>query len=239
MSWNADIVGKAIYYQLRNLCEGRIYPVIAPENCPFPFMVYQIISTVPNHTKDSTSLVDTMRVQVAILDKTYGSVCELSSQVRDQIDFITGTYAGVNIDGLRFAGALDMPYNISGIFHKNQDYMIRVKNAIEDNNMDNIQKYDGKTSDFAATDVIPAGYAVEMVVFENTTNKNAQLSCGTTAAGNNVFSGEIINKGLSTISVNKTFSMSGFTSLYFNHTQDGDTWNNITANIFVIIRKIK
>jgi hypothetical protein len=238
MSWGRNILGKFVYYELSNLCSGRVYPVMAPQNPILPHISYTVVSTVPNATKDSRSTRDKVRLQISIFDKTKDSVNTIASQVRDQLDMTYGFIAGIQIDQCRFDDDIDLYDKDLRIHYTVQDYLVGISNGIDSGPGPLIQTEAGKTDDFTSTYQVPPGYTLAYVLFENTVNKPAQLSCGSTAGGNDVFSSEPIKEnGMSTIRT--AFTATDFTSLYFNHTQEGDTWNGITANIYIVLLKIK
>lgn len=238
MSWGRNILGKFIYYQLNNLCSGRVYPVVAPQLQSFPLIVYTIISTVPDNTKDSRSVADKCRVEVAIYDKTYDSVNLIGDQVREQLDKTSGYIAGVQINQCRFDDDVDLFESNLRIHHKVQDYLVRIDNDIDSGPENSIQTEFNKSADFTSSNVLAPGYTIQLIVIENLSLTPGQLSCGTTSGANNVFSSEPIKEnGLTTIPVNKTFSLTDFTSLYFNAGQSGDTW--VTINAYIVLLKIK
>jgi len=241
MTWHTNIIGRAVYYQLRNLCIGQVYPVVVAQDPTFPCIAYNVVSITPDHTKDSRSVADKVRVQVDIFDKTFDNCNVIASLVRDQLDFISGTIAGVPIDTSRYDGEQHLYENEIRIHHIAQDYIIRIPNDSTPSNMQSIETITGVTGDNVGTDIIPPGYAISMIIFENTTAFTAQLSAGTSAGASNIFQSEAIDKsGLTTITPkNKTFSLTAFTSIYFNHASESDTWNGATMNIYILLTKVK
>lgn len=93
------------------------------------------------------------------------------------------------------------------------------------------------TDDFNV--IIPLGYLVEFVVFENLTANTAQISCGTSATSFECFQSEAIGTNITTVLVNSGFSMTVGTVIYFHHTGTGDSWNSVTANLHICLRKIE
>ena len=240
MTWSANIVGRAIYYQLRNLCSGRIYPVVASQGAEFPYVVYQTITNTPDYTKDSGSVADKLRIQVDIFAKTYDEANVTASLVRDQLDFKAGTIAGVPVDTIRFEDEQNMYENEVRIHRVSQDYFARIPNDSTPRGEVQIETITSVSDDYTALSVIPPGYMVQTIIFDNATSTTAQLSAGTSVGGNNVFLSEAVNaSGLTTIAVNKTFSLTAFTSIFFNHSGDGDTWAGATLTIYILLTKIK
>jgi hypothetical protein len=93
------------------------------------------------------------------------------------------------------------------------------------------------TDDFNV--IIPLGYLVEFVVFENLTANTAQISCGSSATTFECFQSEAMGTNLNAVVVNKGFSMTVGTVIYFHHAGTGDSWNSVTANVHICLRKIE
>jgi len=94
-------------------------------------------------------------------------------------------------------------------------------------------------ADYIWAGVIPAGYMLETLLFDETTGHSPILTCGTTAGGSDIFTSETLQSGAFTsISVNKIYSKSTAKSIYFHTSVVGDTWNNAGLNIYAILKKI-
>lgn len=75
---------------------NAVYPIQAPQNAVFPFIVYNTISIIPTNTKgkinidpyvlDSMSSMDKVRIQVTTLATTYGQAIQISKAVRSKLD---------------------------------------------------------------------------------------------------------------------------------------------------------
>lgn len=240
MSWSSNIVGRAIYYQLKNLCAGRVYPVVGAQETTTPYIIYSVLSSTPDYTKDSKSVADKLRVQVDIFDKTFDAANVTASLVRDQLDFLVGTIAGVPVDSVRYEDESTM-YEPEVRLHRiSQDYFVRIPNDSTPRADMATQTIASVTGDYTATDIIPPGYTVTAIIVENSTANTGQISAGTSAGGNDVFASEAIKKsGFTTIPCRVTYSSTLFTSIYFNHAGDGDTWAGMTCNIYVLLTKYK
>lgn len=89
------------------------------------------------------------------------------------------------------------------------------------------------------TNVVPVGYMIEIMIFEETAGNAAILDLGTTDGGNDVFTGQVISANdITTIVINKTFSMSVSTDLDLNDDQIGSSWNNANVDITLVLRRI-
>lgn len=91
------------------------------------------------------------------------------------------------------------------------------------------------TDDTVWTGCIPPGYELEKIIFVSTGNA-ATLDLGTTSGANDVFLNEAIaGAGITTVPIDKTFSMTARQSLYLNDDDAGSSWNSasITANLLM------
>jgi hypothetical protein len=243
MTWDALYIGKAIFTTLNGI-EGistRIYPLRIPQETPLgndAAISYYVISTSPEDVKDSRSLVDTVRIQVSIFAQSYATLNTIANLVRDALDGLTGEIGGCSVDSARFMDENELYEDEVNLYHIAQDYSIRVKNGSSINQNDMTSAVYTLTGDYTWTALIPAGYLIEYMIFDETSGNTAQISAGTTAGDNNVFSQEAITGGgLTVININKTFSKTAATTVYINHSQDGDGWNRATVNVWAQLRK--
>lgn len=243
MTWDALYIGKAIFSTVNGVqdIESRVYPLRIPQETDLgsnAAISYYVISTTPETTKDSRSLVDTLRIQVSIFSQSYSTLNTIAGLVREALDGLTGEVAGCSVDSCWFSDESDLYEDEHRIFHKAQDYMVRVKNGSSINQNDMTSAVYGVSADYTWTAVIPAGYLIEYMIFDELSGHTGQLSAGTTSGDNNVFNQEAITGGaLTVININKTFSKTAATTIYINHAKDGDTWNGMSLNIFAQLRK--
>lgn len=93
------------------------------------------------------------------------------------------------------------------------------------------------TDDTAWTGAIPPGYMLESIVFNNTTANPATLDLGTSSGAEDVFEQQAIQaSGLTTVVVNKVFSMTARQSLYLNDDGVG-TWNSSSLTAILLMRR--
>ncbi len=94
------------------------------------------------------------------------------------------------------------------------------------------------TGDTTFTDIIPAKYELEKIIFIESAGNEATLNLGTTSDNDDIFSLAIIAASQpTTIVINKTFSISAEQSLYLNDATGGD-WNSASLTITIIMRRI-
>jgi hypothetical protein len=98
----------------------RIYPVLAPENTPLPYLVYQLISNVPDGSA-LCELDDVARVQVSLFADSYDGICTLARAIRQQLhryETDTASLELVNEFDHENPGAL--------CFFRSQDYQVEL-----------------------------------------------------------------------------------------------------------------
>lgn len=78
------------------------------------------------------------------------------------------------------------------------------------------------------------------LVIENTTTNAAQLSCGTTPGGSDIFASIPIapkvgeKNGLTPINIMNVFDLHNPTSVFLHHGGAGDAWNNASLNFIFV-----
>lgn len=241
MSFAINILNKAIYYQLNGLCGGRVYPSVASQKATTPYIVYSITASDPDHTKDRSSVADKVTVQVDIFDKKVDVCHANASLVREQLDFIKDTIAGVPIDTSRYINEFQDFIPDVRLHTVSQDYVFRLPNdttSVERRGDNVIKTFTEITGDSSQS--IAAGYDIIEIICENSTNNLGQISCGFTSGGNEVFSQKAINpNGFTKIPVFADIDLDSAPTLYFNAGQDGDDWNGVELTIYVLLTKIK
>jgi len=101
--------GKAIYYLLSNassvtdICGTRIYPELAEQEAPTPFVVYEVISVDPDDTNDGPAKLDEVSIDITAVADSYDTCADLASAIRSAIDRVRGTYNGVNVDSIQYS----------------------------------------------------------------------------------------------------------------------------------------
>lgn len=77
------IVGAQLYPLLSPLVDSRIYPIIVPEGSvkDTPYIVWQVISNLPENTIDGATGHEWVRVQIDCYDPSYDAAVQLSNDV--------------------------------------------------------------------------------------------------------------------------------------------------------------
>ena len=135
-------VGKAIYNILSN--DSNVSPLVTTggvtrifparfkfsQNDPtLPFIVYQIVTDIPNNTKNGVSTYDYITAQITIVHSSYGKLITLAKHVRNALDYVSGTYDGVKVDKIFFDNSIetfDDNSGTNGIYQIAQDYRFNI-----------------------------------------------------------------------------------------------------------------
>lgn len=120
------ILGKALYEILKAV-EADVYPSAAPNGVTEPYIVYSIISVVPEDAKGAFDDMDIVRVQVDILADEYEDVQTLAGQVRTAMNRRRGTIRGNIIDTIYYDGESDLSDLEAELYRVSQDYIIRLR----------------------------------------------------------------------------------------------------------------
>ncbi len=102
-----------------------------------------------------------------------------------------------------------------------------------------VSKQSSLSSDTTLTDIVPAGYCLEYIVFEEKDGNTATLDLGTSAGGNEVFINQAVTaSSITTVSINTVFSLSAATTLYLNDDDAGSSWNSGRVDAYFVMRRI-
>ena len=77
------IAGAQLYPLLAPLVSERVYPIIVPEGSvkDTPYIVWQVISDLPEKTIDGATVHEWVRVQIDCYDPSYDAAVQLSNDV--------------------------------------------------------------------------------------------------------------------------------------------------------------
>jgi len=94
-------------------------------------------------------------------------------------------------------------------------------------------------ADTTLTTIIPAGYMLTYVVFLEKAGTNPILDLGTTSGGNEVFLNQDITASvLTTVVIQRVFSLSAATTLYLNDDDGASNWNGSTVDAYFVMTPI-
>ena len=95
------------------------------------------------------------------------------------------------------------------------------------------------TSDTTWTDIVPAGYILERIVFEETAGNAAILSLGTSDGAYDVFTNvTMAASSITVVDVGELYSKSTAQTLDLNDDQTSDDWNSASVNVTIIMVKV-
>lgn len=69
-----------------------IYPVVAPANATYPYVVYEVLNSAPNHSKTEKSQLDISNVAFTCFAKTFAACKALAELVRSTYDNLSGNF---------------------------------------------------------------------------------------------------------------------------------------------------
>lgn len=126
------MVGTALKTLLADV-NATVYGNVVPDSPGSDWIVYTMISSVPNNTKSGASDYDQYRFQLDCYSRTPERVDTLAASVRSTLDEYAGTSESVVIDHIFFDGQYDGFTSIEDMesrgdyFRRTQDYIIFVK----------------------------------------------------------------------------------------------------------------
>ena len=135
-------VGKAIFDILTNNAavlsiisdsgsDPRIFPsrFDFPKDVLLPYITYQVVSDEPNNTKNGISTYDYVTVQISLYSTSYSTLIALSGKVRGALDYVSGTFQGVDVDKIFFQNQnelFDDSAGQQGFYGIAQDYRFNI-----------------------------------------------------------------------------------------------------------------
>lgn len=93
-------ISKAIYYLLANssvtgYTGTRIYPIVMPENTPYPMVVYER-RTNPEYSKDDAVLKLTTGI-ITVISDDYTESIDLANAVNSALENYNGVVSGIDV----------------------------------------------------------------------------------------------------------------------------------------------
>jgi len=124
-------VGSAIYSLLNGngtvagLVGTKIYPNYAPQSTVMPMLVYVVLSSDPEDTKDLTGDVEDIRVQINILTRSYAEIETIYDAVKSVLNRYSGTSGSIKFQTITYDGHLDVPSELDDIYQRAMDFKVR------------------------------------------------------------------------------------------------------------------
>lgn len=105
---------------------NKIFPVRVKQDTTMPCIVYMIISTNPEDTKDLTGDVDRVRVQITAIGLTYTQARQIITAVKAKLNRYSGTVDNTKIDSMTYDGMNDMYDDDAELYMQSIDFIVRV-----------------------------------------------------------------------------------------------------------------
>lgn len=101
--------GAIVFDRLHNQTSAanRVYPTLAPEDAPYPRIVYQQISAVRMHAMGQDGPLVRVRMQVSAWGKTYADTQTLAAEVRARLNRFRGIVDGTQVQDVLLDNELD------------------------------------------------------------------------------------------------------------------------------------
>lgn len=80
------MVETSIFDALKDLVNGRCYPMTLPQNPTYPSIVYARVGSTPANVLEGGSTIDHVRIQVDAFAKTYDAAKTLAASVRSAME---------------------------------------------------------------------------------------------------------------------------------------------------------
>jgi hypothetical protein len=94
----------------------------------------------------------------------------------------------------------------------------------------------GISADRTFTNIVPAGYMLSCIVFEEKSGNAPTLDLGTTAGGNEVFiNQDLTASDYTTVVIQRVFSLTVATTLYLNDDTAPSQWNGATVDAYFVL----
>ena len=129
---------KAIRYLLVNdaavnaVVNNRVYAFTLPQEKDMPAIVLSIVGNQPYDTKDGSSEIDRVRMQITAVGRTQSQCIDLSRKIRNAIDHSAySTSVGVRIEGIRFESQTSLYEFERNVPMVANDYVLRVVEGVE------------------------------------------------------------------------------------------------------------
>jgi len=125
-------IGDVIYNLLSNdgpvstLVDTNIFPFLAIEDIPAPYIVFESGGVEPTDTKDGVSCLDKEVWDVSMYSETLAEVEDLADKVRTVLDRYSGTVETLVIQSTTFQGEDGAYDDEDRLYIKVQSYSFRI-----------------------------------------------------------------------------------------------------------------
>lgn len=105
----------------------KVFPNFAPQTKAFPFIVYFVVSSDPEDTKDLVDDINRVRLQISCFSMDYDQVEDLEAAVISVLNRFNGTVDSTAIDSMTLDNQEDVPDFETEAHHKAIDFIVRIK----------------------------------------------------------------------------------------------------------------
>lgn len=105
--------------------DGRIYPVLLPQDPTYPALTYQLISDPRGHTHDGPDGLVDARYQITTWSRVYADVKDTTNAVRLALDGFKGVWGPFFVGLIFHDGGVDLYDPDVEVHHNATDYIIR------------------------------------------------------------------------------------------------------------------
>lgn len=121
------LTGKALNTIIGGTYSGEVHPIQAPQNAAPPYIVYTLISLVPNATKSGASSVDFEYYQIDVFSRTYTEAVDYTDTIRGLLDrYAHSTVSGVRLVGVEFLGVEEDYSDVADLYLISSEYKFRI-----------------------------------------------------------------------------------------------------------------
>lgn len=106
---------------------GRIFPIIAPQEVPTPFIVHIQSGNVPHGSKTSPSTWDDSTVDIFVVHDKMDTVEDIAESVRTALDRYSGTVSGIEVNSIEYLNESPNYDMETGWYMKKLEFKIMAK----------------------------------------------------------------------------------------------------------------
>jgi hypothetical protein len=114
------------YKQITDKVGGRIYPILLPQNCVNPAIVYSLVSANYDSALQGDTGYVRQVVQIVCHDKTYKGARDLSRLVKMRIQDLHGSMGGLMIDAVYIKSDYEINGN-TALKYDTEEYMSSIE----------------------------------------------------------------------------------------------------------------
>lgn len=91
--------------EVLDLIGKKIFPIVAPENTEYPFLLYVRTGVSPAYTKDRKSISDTVRLGLTVACAEYEQSVDIVGAVFKALQCRSGTFDGIEVEEIRMVNS--------------------------------------------------------------------------------------------------------------------------------------